>query len=243
MVKWHRHERRVRCRPVFCYEPGWSVRQYNIFHPGHAVAPTACALIATSAPVLCYLSHCVSSSQLVTAPLFMLVFLWVQRNEPPAAAVDVSLQSAVSSPSFDGSAAGEKSSHLRVRLLPAEGSAFGGMRARITLHDNTGLAALCVRVSLTFPPLPQKTLRSRRRLRFRLPAARAQCCSRTCNAAPTAQHALLPRPAFLRAAGATPLPLHLPLPPSVFAPQLAAVYMFEYIIQVTDGVEVHAYDA
>jgi len=57
MVKWHRHERRVWCRPVFCNEPGWPVRQYNIFHPGHAVAPTACALIATPAPAPCYLSH------------------------------------------------------------------------------------------------------------------------------------------------------------------------------------------
>ena len=98
----------------------------------------------------------VSSSQLVTAPLFMLVFLWVQRNEPPAAAADVSLQSAVSSPSFDGSTAGEKS-HLRVRLLPAEGSAFGGMCARITSHDNTGLVALCVCVSLSRSlPSPRK---------------------------------------------------------------------------------------
>ena len=116
----------------------------------------------------------VSSSQLVTAPLFMLVFLWVQRNEPPAAAAGFSLQSAVSSPSFDGSAAGEKSSHLRDRLLPAEGSAFGGMCARITSHDNTGLVALCVCLSLTFPSLPQKTLRSRPRLRFRFYLQRAR---------------------------------------------------------------------
>jgi hypothetical protein len=77
VVQRHGNERRVWRCALLCSYPGWPQQQHHILHTGNIRTVTRCTPCPASHP----------PSQIITAPLYMLVFLWVQRNEPAAALV------------------------------------------------------------------------------------------------------------------------------------------------------------